>query len=107
MCRPIAFLRRHSYILLAAGSFLWLTAPVRAFPSQICAEGERCPVCGDGICDADEIHCPADCDPFYGSCGDGLCSGLEDCSSCSSDCGACPTNVCGNGLCQAGETCSS
>ncbi|MBR9701203.1 hypothetical protein GOV11_05045 [Candidatus Woesearchaeota archaeon] len=36
-------------------------------------------------------------------CGDGYCNGLETCSSCSGDCGACP--VCGNGVLESGEDC--
>lgn len=44
------------------------------------------------------------------SCGNGSCeAGLgESCSTCSSDCGACPPpGLCGNGSCDIGETCSS
>lgn len=46
--------------------------------------------------------CPSS-GPF---CGDGLCGGGESCSSCSTDCGACPAS-CGNGACDAAESCSS
>ena len=38
-------------------------------------------------------------------CGDGVCDGTESCTTCSVDCGVCPT--CGNGVCDASETCSS
>jgi Trypsin len=44
------------------------------------------------------------------ACGDGLCQGLEGCSSCPGDCGACPPpppNVCGDGNCTGGESCST
>jgi len=108
MCSAIAFLHRHSCVLLVAASVLCLAAPAKAIVPPVCLEGERCAVCGDGICDQDEgLGCPVDCDPYYGSCGDGLCNGAEDCSSCSNDCGTCPSIVCGNGICQAGETCSN
>ena len=37
---------------------------------------------------------PVNCSPqgSGGSCGDGACNGTENCSSCSADCGACPTS---------------
>jgi hypothetical protein len=37
------------------------------------------------------------------TCGDASCSGGETCSSCASDCGACPT--CGDAACNGTETC--
>jgi len=43
-------------------------------------------------------------------CGDGNCQEGEDCSTCSTDCGACvAVSKCGNGICDSGEcsTCSS
>lgn len=40
------------------------------------------------------------------ACGDGICNGTETCTTCSSDCGACPA-VCGDGVCSGTETCSS
>ena len=48
--------------------------------------------------------------PAY--CGDGTCQATESCSTCPTDCGACPPvpptgPVCGNGVCEAGETCSN
>lgn len=88
MHRVAAFLRLHSYLLVAVIFVFWSPAPAKAFP--YCAEGERCEVCGDGICDPNEgMGCPADCDPYYGFCGDDLCNGAEDCSSCPGDCGSC------------------
>jgi hypothetical protein len=40
-------------------------------------------VCGDGSCTAGEAYsCPEDCP----SCGDGVCSSIESCSSCAGDC---------------------
>lgn len=90
MSGSATFVRRHYFILILVAfcSALWLTPAVQAVP--YCAEGERCEVCGDGTCGPNEgIDCPADCDPYYGSCGDGLCNGVEDCSGCPGDCGAC------------------
>ncbi len=65
---------------------------------DVCAVGEcsfcaiDCPVSlclGNGECDAaigeDYVTAPTDCV----SCGDGVCNGVESCSSCSGDCGAC------------------
>lgn len=52
--------------------------------------------CGDGVCSGfDECStCPEDCgfscQPAF--CGDGICQSEESCSSCSSDCGNCPEN---------------
>jgi len=39
------------------------------------------------------------------NCGDGSCSGLDTCSSCSADCGNCM--YCGDGICNNGEDCAS
>ncbi len=36
-------------------------------------------------------------------CGDGTCSGFEDCDSCEADCGPCP--VCGDDVCEPNEAC--
>jgi len=43
------------------------------------------------------------------ACGDGTCSIAETCSSCATDCGACPPppDGCGNGTCDAGENCNT
>lgn len=38
------------------------------------------------------------------SCGDGTCDADENCSNCSSDCGACPA-LCTNGACDIDKTC--
>jgi len=69
---------------------------------QLCDDGDPCTtgdVCQDGECVFTGVA------PGCEECGDGFCSGNEDCSSCPSDCGAC----CGNGVCQpeVGETCAS
>lgn len=51
-----------------------------------CADGDACTadVCAAGLCDnPDNGTCAA-------ACGDGTCAATEDCSSCATDCGACP-----------------
>jgi outer membrane protein assembly factor BamB len=41
-------------------------------------------------------------------CGNGVCSPLENCSSCAQDCGTCQiTLFCGDNVCNNGETCSN
>ncbi len=40
---------------------------------------------------------------FLSPCGDGVCTGTETCTTCSADCGTCPTEYCGNGVCGTGE----
>jgi cysteine-rich repeat protein len=84
-------------------------------------------VCGDGIIEENE-ECDNGllngnvCSPLYESsctycsttcklitvtgprCGDGTCSDDETCSTCASDCGACPT-VCGNNIKEGDEEC--
>jgi hypothetical protein len=69
--------------------------------------GETCPVsCGDGICSAAEdcSSCSADCGACA-SCGNGTCEWGEDCASCASDCGACPT--CSHDKCATGAPLSA
>jgi MYXO-CTERM domain-containing protein len=39
------------------------------------------------------------------SCGDGVCNGIENCTSCAGDCGTCPVGVCGDGVVNSGEEC--
>jgi Carbohydrate binding module (family 6) len=66
------------------------------------------PSCGDGTCNGTEIcsTCPSDCGACPLSCGDDTCNGTETCSTCASDCGACPPS-CGDGTCNGSETCST
>jgi hypothetical protein len=47
--------------------------------------------CGDGLCIGVEntSTCPTDCGTGP-VCGDGVCNGVEDCGTCAGDCGACP-----------------
>lgn len=106
MCRPYRPSSHSSLLrlLFVMGVLLWLSPPAIALPPY-CLEGERCVACGDGICDYDEWNCPQDCNPEY--CGDGICNGVDDCSTCPDDCGACPPPYCGDGVCNGGESCSS
>ncbi|MBI5061274.1 MAG: hypothetical protein HZB67_03090 [Candidatus Aenigmarchaeota archaeon] len=62
--------------------------------------------CGDHSCGGGEScsSCSQDCGACP-SCGDGSCNGNETCSTCPSDCGVCV--VCGDGECNGNETCSS
>jgi hypothetical protein len=42
------------------------------------------------------------------ACGDGSCNGLENCSTCESDCGICPPPpICGDNICNGEENCLS
>jgi len=63
-------------------------------------------VCGNGLCRGSEncSNCSSDCGACP-VCGDGVCNGNEYCFTCSFDCGACP--VCGDGLCTGSESCST
>ncbi|HEY3358733.1 MAG TPA: hypothetical protein VGQ83_36130 [Polyangia bacterium] len=64
--------------------------------------------CGDGLCSGAETcsSCPADCGACPTGCGNGTCDADETCDSCAADCGACPP-ACGDGTCNGTETCSS
>jgi hypothetical protein len=67
-----------------------------------------CASCGDGVCNGDEdcSTCPNDCGQCQPRCGDGICNGLETCRSCPGDCGACPP-ICGDGTCDTSENCNN
>ncbi len=44
--------------------------------------------------------------PASAYCGDGICNGNENCTTCSKDCGECPTGpYCGDGIKNLGEKC--
>jgi hypothetical protein len=65
------------------------------------------PVCGDGVCDASEIHsCTADCgqppppvDAPVATCGDFSCNGTETPDTCPQDCGSGSGSGSGLGAC--------
>jgi len=63
-------------------------------------------VCGDGACSGGENcqTCPADCGSCCGNLSCDLALG-ETCSTCPADCGACP--VCGDKACSGGENCAT
>ncbi|MBM4371380.1 MAG: choice-of-anchor L domain-containing protein, partial [Deltaproteobacteria bacterium] len=64
--------------------------------------------CGDGLCTGDEDceTCEEDCGACPPACGDGECNGDETCETCADDCGACPPE-CGDGECNGDETCET
>ena len=68
-----------------------------------CNGGSTGPVCGDGACDASETcsSCPSDCGACPPVCGDFSCDASETCSSCPNDCGG--YLYCGDGVCSASE----
>lgn len=90
---------------------------------KICGDNEdstSCPAdcggaymyCGDGLCatkDAEDCKgCPEDCGfcplsgPIASGCGDGKCSGDENCTNCTADCGVCGDYTC---ACKDDPTC--
>jgi hypothetical protein len=67
-----------------------------------------CSVFWDALCVNEvETVCGKRCNdkPPFDKCGDGQCKGGEDCGTCPTDCGFCPSE-CGNGWCELGESCS-
>lgn len=68
-------------------------------------------VCGDGDCTGSEdcLTCPDDCGTACpaGTCGDGICDGDNTCETCPDDCGECGEASCGNGACDWTETCAT
>jgi uncharacterized protein YkwD len=69
------------------------------------------PFCGNLTCDPMEdcFSCSTDCGFCEVACGDGSCQmGVEDCTSCPDDCGPC-VPVCGDGVCgvDGGEICTT
>ena len=71
-------------------------------------KGNQCiSSCGDGVCSDDEncTTCPKDCGICPTSCGDGVCNDDENCTTCPKDCGICPT-FCGDGVCGDDENCT-
>lgn len=62
-------------------------------------------VCGDWVCNGseDSSSCPADCGPV-GYCGDSVCNNSETLCSCANDCGS---TTCGDGCCGGDEACDT
>lgn len=72
------------------------------------SSGVASPTCGDAVCSGVEdcASCPEDCPCEDPVCGDGTCDApAETCSTCADDCGACAS--CGDGTCDATEDCAS
>jgi hypothetical protein len=61
------------------------------------------PVCGDSVCNGTENNstCPSDC-PVTVLCGDNACNGSETNATCPADCPA--VDGCGDGICGSTET---
>jgi len=69
---------------------------------------------GDGLAGCADDDCWSVCTPLCPpgvtcpagapKCGDGTCSGFEDCNLCPTDCGACTGGKCGDFHCDGGET---
>lgn len=73
-----------------------------------CGPCDDPPACGDSVCDGNEdcTSCTADCGECPPECGNGTCEVGEDCEVCAKDCGNCaPT--CGDGECDSGESCDA
>ena len=74
--------------------------PGCACEAEVCKQDSYCcSTAWDGICVSacmklGQLACPKD------TCGDGICSGTETCTSCGKDCGPC---ICGDGTCQSTE----
>jgi len=72
-----------------------------ACEAEVCkADPYCCSTKWDSICaSACEKLAPSKCPKHQ--CGDGVCSGSENCTTCAKDCGAC---VCGDGFCTGSES---
>lgn len=85
--------------------------PGYAGSSACCVNGDPCGYAGDGYCDCEGACSWESSDCSAPVCGDGYCTGGEDCNSCVSDCGSCSdggsTSYCGDFYCDMGETCSN
>jgi hypothetical protein len=68
---------------------------------RLLRDEDTCPICGDDLCEGgeDSTTCPGDCPLDLSSCGDGTCTGDENFINCPSDC-----TVCGDGQCTGAET---
>ncbi len=88
---------------------IFLTNDFGYSPSGMGQEAENLNECGDGVCDINEdcTSCSQDCGTCPSFCGDGACDPNENCNSCSNDCGVCPPaqSFCGDGTCNPNENC--
>lgn len=69
---------------------------------------ETAPVCGNNICEDNEIiiSCPQDCGGQNQGCGNSVCEAGENPENCSADCGTGTVQeiLCGNSVCETGES---
>jgi len=101
--------RQRSMLLVVVGSLAMMFAfGALAFSCGDVAHDEL-GFCGDSSCTGVEdcTTCERDCGACPAQCGDHVCGAGEDCSSCAGDCGTCTGQYCGNSACDAGETCGS
>jgi hypothetical protein len=88
----------HEHIVFYASSS---TGNRSASTNNISLTVNNVPVCGDKVCESGETcsSCASDCRacPVVPSCGDGECNGDEDCDTCDQDCGECPPKSHGGG----------
>jgi hypothetical protein len=63
-----------------------------ACPTDICTTNNSTPTCGDHVCNGNEncSTCSSDCGSCASVCGDQTCNGAENCTTCVTDCGQCP-----------------
>lgn len=75
--------------------------------SNCCSPGGGTNSCGDGVCNGTETcsSCESDCQACPEYCGDGTCNNGELCSTCATDCGSC--EYCGDNFCGGGEDCNN
>jgi len=73
-----------------------------------CEKEKDGPECGDGMCEGVEdcTSCAADCGECEEMCGNATCGSGETCATCPADCGPCE-NTCGDGGCAGGESCQT
>jgi len=84
--------------------------PVEMLDSGVVVIGNITTVCGDGVCDIleDCYSCSEDCGTCV--CGNNICEGAENCNICPEDCGDCGETVCediicGDSVCSELEDC--
>jgi hypothetical protein len=102
-CQPVEECRN------VPGDTVVITECVDTVWQSCCTPGGAAGSCGDGVCSSAEScsSCTSDCGACVSQwCGDGTCNNGESCGSCAADCGSCPA-VCGDGSCGYGEGCDN
>ncbi|MEM3074675.1 MAG: LamG-like jellyroll fold domain-containing protein [Candidatus Pacearchaeota archaeon] len=104
--------RNYSCKMRLVPSLPSLLTPTTPVESPVVTVSAKPQICSDGACTGTETcsSCSQDCGtcPSQGTiCGDGACTGTETCSSCSQDCGTCPSQgtICGDGVKTGTEQC--